>query len=74
MDMTMPVMSGPEALRLLRAQSPTLPIVLSSGYSAHDAARALGCEQATAFLQKPYDAAEIERVIAAALGKEAGRS
>jgi PAS domain S-box-containing protein len=69
MDMTMPVMSGPEALRLLRAQAPTLPIVLSSGFSEHDAARSLGCEQATAFLQKPYDTAEIERVITTALSK-----
>ena len=53
LDLRMPVMTGEEALRELRALDPKLPILLASGYSSdqivldeHDAG--------TEFLAKPY--------------------
>ncbi len=63
LDLTMPGLSGPETFAALRARDATLPIVLTSGFSArHDAI----IERASAFLQKPYTADELERTLAAA--------
>ncbi len=54
LDLTMPVMDGDKALEQLRCISPTVPVVLSSGYSRHTSVRDLLRDQATTFIQKPY--------------------
>jgi two-component system cell cycle sensor histidine kinase/response regulator CckA len=61
LDLTMPGPSGLEVARLIRQQSPNLPIILSSGYDeqAHQGDQAT----VTAFLQKPYPMAELERIL-----------
>lgn len=54
LDLVMPQMDGAEAMRLMRAIRPDLPIILSSGYSEQDlAGRFTGVH---AFVQKPYRA------------------
>ncbi len=64
LDLTMPGLSGPETFAALHARDPSLPIVISSGYSAeHDPV----IERAAAFLQKPYDVESLERVLAATI-------
>lgn len=61
MDMTMPELSGVDAMRLIRQEDRAVPIALSSGYS--DAAVREADVQPTAFLQKPYTLDELERVL-----------
>jgi len=68
MDMTMPRMSGVEALREIRARGGTMPILLSTGYDVG----AMG-DQAQEFsgvLEKPYDVQDlwtaVERALAGA--------
>jgi CheY-like chemotaxis protein len=64
--MTMPVLSGVEAMKALRALDPDLPIVLSSGYSEEEATQRTRGEPVH-FLQKPYRIDELERTLRSAL-------
>ena len=54
LDLTMPVMDGDKALEQLRSISPTVPVVLSSGYSRHTSVNELLRDRSTTFIQKPY--------------------
>jgi len=54
LDLTMPGQSGLEVHGELRRRAPTLPVVLMSGYSVHDARAVVGNGSCTAFLQKPF--------------------
>jgi PAS domain S-box-containing protein len=59
LDMTMPVMSGEEALQKMRLINPRLPVVLSSGYNEVEAIRRFTGKGLAGFLQKPYTAAAL---------------
>lgn len=74
LDLTMPVMSGEEALRRIRELRPDLPIVLSSGYSADEAVRRFRAHGLAGFLQKPYTAARLAEAVKAARAQAAGAS
>jgi PAS domain S-box-containing protein len=67
LDMTMPVMSGHEAFRLIRKIRPDVPIVLSSGYSEVATRQELGQEAVAGFIQKPYTAARLVAAMQGAL-------
>jgi DNA-binding NtrC family response regulator len=54
LDLTMPGQSGLEVHGELRRRAPTLPVVLMSGSSVHDARAVVGNGSCTAFLQKPF--------------------
>ena len=56
LDLTMPVMTGEEALRSLRERSASLPVLLTSGFSEKDATSRFGDSGFAGFLQKPYTA------------------
>ncbi len=58
-DMTMPVMEGPEAIRLLRGINPTLPIIGASGLAATTYAPKLARLGVKHILSKPYTTAEL---------------
>jgi len=60
MDMTMPEMDGAEATRHLEAIAPSLPIILSSGYSTANVSRVEG---RIFGLGKPYTAAALETAL-----------
>lgn len=62
MDLTMPVLSGIDAMNELRKMDRDVPIALSSGYT--DAAVRDVIAWPTVFLQKPYTIEELERVLA----------
>jgi CheY-like chemotaxis protein len=64
LDMTMPVMSGEEALRRLREIAPDVPVIGSSGYDEKEAVRRFG-DGLAGFLQKPYSTQRLARIIAA---------
>ena len=56
LDMTMPVMSGEEALARLKDIQSDIPVVLSSGYNEADATRRFTGKGLAGFIQKPYAA------------------
>lgn len=66
LDMTMPVMSGVDAMRAIRVRDAHVPIILSTGYSEEEATEKSDGQSAV-FLQKPYRVEELESAIRAAL-------
>ena len=68
LDLTMPEMSGEESFRELRRLRPDVRVVLSSGYSEHEATRRFSAKGLVGFLQKPYTADELAEKMRAALG------
>lgn len=58
LDLTLPTMPGAEVLAALRARSPSLPVVLSSGFDPR-LIDATTLATATAFLAKPFRSHEL---------------
>lgn len=54
LDLSMPGMTGEQVVTVLWQRSPSLPIILLSGYDEHEVSRRLGANNRAAFLQKPY--------------------
>lgn len=75
LDLTMPVMSGEEALEQLKAIRPDVPVILSSGYDQTEALRRFNGKPLAGFIQKPFTAAHLAEKVKQALnpGPEAGR-
>ncbi len=67
LDMTMPVMSGEEALGRLKSIRADIPVVLSSGYEEADATRRFTGKGLAGFIQKPYAAAGLVEKMKSAL-------
>jgi signal transduction histidine kinase/CheY-like chemotaxis protein/predicted hydrocarbon binding protein len=57
MDLTMPQMSGIEALKRIRATGSRVPVLLSSGYNIDPAG--VEAQHFNGFLEKPYDINEL---------------
>src|SRR5204862_7243558 len=67
LDMTMPQMTGEDALRELRRVRKDVPVILMSGFSEQDAAarfRGLGL---AGFVQKPFESDALVAALRAAL-------
>jgi PAS domain S-box-containing protein len=62
MDLTMPVMGGQEAFEIMHGENPSVPVILCSGYDTRDLEQRPGLHPA-AFLQKPYTAAALRRML-----------
>jgi signal transduction histidine kinase/CheY-like chemotaxis protein/predicted hydrocarbon binding protein len=71
MDVTMPHMSGVEALRRIRAAGSDVPVVLSSGYSVEVITQ--DSPQFFGYLQKPYDVPQLLAVASDAIASRAAR-
>jgi PAS domain S-box-containing protein len=70
LDLTMPRLTGEEALRAMRAVSDRVPVLLSSGYSEQEAGARFPAGGPDAFLSKPYVPRELlEKVRALVRGK-----
>ncbi len=54
LDLTMPGIGGKETLTRLRRIAPTVPVIISSGYSKNDVMSKIEAAEITGFLQKPY--------------------
>jgi len=67
LDLTMPEMGGEEVYRKLRRLHPKVRVLLSSGYSEHQAAR-LFTNPLSAFLKKPYQPAQLVEKVREVLG------
>lgn len=71
LDMTMPVMGGDEAFVHLAEIAPRIPVIASTGYSESEAAQRFAGRQLAGFIQKPYTAAQLARLVKAVLKKAA---
>jgi PAS domain S-box-containing protein len=71
MDMTMPQMSGLEALREIRARGSNVPVLLSSGY---DIERSGGAGEFDGVLEKPYSVEELWDAVEKALRARTSRT
>ncbi len=69
LDLTMPVMSGEETLKRIRALRPELPVLLSSGYNETELTRRFADQQPIGFIGKPYSAAVLTAKVKA-IGEE----
>ncbi|MES2177535.1 MAG: response regulator [Gemmatimonadota bacterium] len=63
LDMVMPRMNGEATLREIRRLTPSLPVLLTSGYSEEVAAHRGAAGGHVAFIQKPYRAASLVMMI-----------
>jgi signal transduction histidine kinase len=67
-DMMMPVMDGPAAIRAMRWSAPQLKIIATSGLSQKEQSATLGDAAPDIFLQKPYSADQLVAALASLLG------
>ena len=65
LDLTMPVLDGFEVMRTIRAEHPTLPIVLCSGYDKHEVIARLPDDPYCQFLPKPFTVHDLEDAVRA---------
>jgi PAS domain S-box-containing protein len=70
LDLTMPVMGGERALALIKEIRPQVPVIASSGYSEAEALRRFPAGEFAAFLQKPYTAATLARMLKAIVPRD----
>lgn len=63
LDMTMPGLSGMETLERIRADHPTLPVVMVSGFTVDE----VRFDASTAFVRKPFRMADLRDAVARAL-------
>jgi signal transduction histidine kinase/ActR/RegA family two-component response regulator len=70
LDMTMPRMSGEQALREIQKVTPEARVVLMSGYTEEEAISRFAGKGLSGFMQKPYTPEELEEKIHAALAAQ----
>ena len=63
LDLIMPEMGGIEAYLELRKLDATVPIIICSGYDAESVADFISVDDRASFLHKPYNPAELRRVL-----------
>jgi CheY-like chemotaxis protein len=71
LDLTMPGMDGKETFSRLRDLAPGLPIIISSGLSAEQVSAQFEDGPTIAFIQKPYQVAELSSTIQSILKNDA---
>ncbi|MHB8056848.1 MAG: response regulator [Desulfuromonadaceae bacterium] len=69
MDLNMPVLGGLAAYRLLREISPSIPVVICSGYSVEGILEEIACDERAAVIQKPYKANQLQNILIKLLDK-----
>ena len=63
LDLIMPGMGGDKAFDLIREIQPTMPVILSSGYSLNGQANAIMRRGCNDFIQKPFTISELSRKV-----------
>ncbi len=69
LDMMMPVMSGEDALKEIRALDDTVPVIVCSGFNEVEVIRRFTSERVGAFLQKPYTASVLVEKVREIMGR-----
>ena len=59
LDLTMPVLSGEEAIDEILAARPGVRVIVSTGYERRDAIARFGSKRVAAYLQKPYTSRQL---------------
>jgi len=70
MDLNMPVMGGIDAYRLLREMSPSIPVVICSGYSVEGIMEEIDSDEYAAVVQKPYKPDQLQNTLITLLDKK----
>lgn len=68
LDLSMPRLSGADAVRGMAELDPAVRVILSSGYSA-DQASVISFPQVVSFLQKPFKRSELLAAVRGALAQ-----
>jgi PAS domain S-box-containing protein len=68
MDLTMPRMDGREAFQAMHDLDPSVPVVLSSGFTEQDSLQTLSGTGPAGFIQKPYRVKELRQLLQRVLG------
>jgi CheY-like chemotaxis protein len=68
LDLSMPDMSGEEALPELRKIRPGIKVLVSSGYSEDEAMNLFRGQRVTGFIQKPYTSRGISEKVKVCIG------
>jgi CheY-like chemotaxis protein len=63
LDMTMPEMSGKEAVDALQAIDPDVKIIISSGYTEEEVGKKIGRAKISGFIQKPYRVQSLVKIV-----------
>ncbi|WP_180540358.1 hybrid sensor histidine kinase/response regulator [Nevskia soli] len=71
LDLTMPVMTGEEALPLIRERHPRIPVLLSSGFNEAEISRRFSGSGISGVLPKPYTAATIVSMVRTSIRSKA---
>jgi PAS domain S-box-containing protein len=69
LDLTMPVMSGEEAIDRITAVRPGMRVIVSTGYDHREAVARFRQKQVAAFLQKPYTSRQLADKVQLALAR-----
>jgi PAS domain S-box-containing protein len=72
LDLTMPYMNGEEVLRELKMITPSIKVLLSSGFNEVEAVQRFTGKGLAGFLQKPYSAAVLAETISRVISDEHG--
>ncbi len=72
-DAVMPNMGGPDLVRALRTTLPTLPVIITSGYSDHELVTHCTNELNVPFLAKPFRAEDLLNIVRGELDASQGR-
>jgi len=71
MDLTMPHLDGEETYRAMRQEGFTTPVILSSGFNEMEAVNRFMGKGLAGFLQKPYRAADMVKLVRGVLERDA---
>jgi two-component system, cell cycle sensor histidine kinase and response regulator CckA len=63
LDVTMPLLRGPQAYAQMSELKPNLPVVFTSGHTAESSQLGPLLKNGAAFMQKPYSPKELGRVV-----------
>lgn len=69
LDLIMPVMGGAEAYQELRKISPTVPVVICTGYGVEEIEETIEHDEYTGFIQKPYRPERLQNVLSGLMKK-----
>ena len=64
LDMVMPVMGGRETFEALHANDPTLPVIITTGFSGEKDLQALLGKGVAGIIHKPFSRLEIAEMVA----------
>jgi CheY-like chemotaxis protein len=70
LDLTMPRMDGDKAAMAMLKARPTFPIILASGYSAHEVSQRLRKQPGVVLLPKPFSLTDLQLALRRALKKK----